>query len=84
MDAKDRWKHVDSGIIYLTYISTTYAYYMCLECQDNLSIVLGLDKSPTVLILFCNKAYLLRKALVAVWPEENRQMSIKVAQKWFH
>ena len=20
----------------------------------------------------------------AVWPEKNRQMSIKVAQKWFH
>ena len=22
--------------------------------------------------------------LQAVWPEENRQMSIKAAQKWFH
>ena len=22
--------------------------------------------------------------LRAVWPEKNRQMSIKVAQKWFH
>ena len=51
-----------------------YTYYENIEVVDN-------NKAQRYKQLIPKRV---RTHPAAVWPEENHQMSIKVAQKWFH
>ena len=78
----DRWNA--GGNVTLNTIQTTYLHNALFEkyCWVRLKQHILLNKGP----YFTAVIYLVCIALGtgAVWPDKNRQMSIKVAQIWFH